>query len=96
MSEKLIKAMEAELRVVSMVNVGALVEAMDDTDIFNMITAMDLSRQDCDFTMDIIRMLVKSLRVDIDHTEMKEFLKELKQISKVIDNQKFGESIANV
>lgn len=99
MSDRLIKCLDKHVNLEMNVTIGSLVSCLDTCDAMNMIEALDLAQQDCDFTMDVIKMLIKSLRGDMEHDEMKEFLKELKELNKKITKDKFlktvGDKIVN-
>ncbi|ANA49329.1 hypothetical protein PMW_204 [Pseudomonas phage phiPMW] len=51
-------------------------------DLTDVILAIDLSQQDSDFTIATIKKLFESLCGDLSKDEMKELMKELKQINK--------------
>jgi hypothetical protein len=66
--------------------VGDIVMAIDGDDdmAVTLIKAIDLSFEDTDFTISLIKELFKSLRVDLDKQEAKDVISELKQINKSI------------
>lgn len=68
------------------ITVGDVVMGIDGDDVsaINLIKAIDLSFEDADFTIRLIKSLFKSLRVDLDKEEAKEVISELKLINKSI------------
>jgi len=55
-----------------------------EQDATDLAMAIDLSRQDGDFTTNLIIELFKSLRTDFDQDEGKDLIKQLKKINKSI------------
>lgn len=66
--------------------VGDIVMAVDgdENTAITLIKAIDLSFEDTDFTVLLIKELFKSLRVDLDKQEAKDVISELKEINKSI------------
>lgn len=76
------RVMEKQINLTSRISVGAIAGELDDTDCLNLIQALDLSRQDADFTIKVIKTLWKSLMDDLLPEEMRDLAKDLKRMAK--------------
>lgn len=90
---QLLKECQKVVNIEMNTTVGAIANSLDQTDAISLIKAIDLSQQDSDFTIELIKELFTSLRVDIDHEDGKILVKELKALNKYITNKNYGEEL---
>lgn len=76
------RLMNTHVRIRAQVPISSMVTELDEADTVALIRALDLSQQDADFTIKVIKELWKSLLVDMGPEEMVKFSKELKRIAK--------------
>jgi hypothetical protein len=82
---QLANLVDRKLSVCSQIEFGDILQGIDsEKDALDLVMALDLAQEDVGFTIKLINMLFKSLRVDLDKQEAKDVIKELKQLNKSI------------
>jgi hypothetical protein len=76
---------ERKLSVCSTIEFGDIINGIEgEKDAIDLVMAIDLSQEDVGFTINLIKTLFKSMRIDLDKQEGKDVISELKQINKSI------------